>query len=174
PHNIALGAADNAELIRQIGEITAREIALTGLDWDFSPTVAVVRDDRWGRTYESYSEDPERVRDYAGMMVEGLQGKAQSAGFLDAHHVIATCKHFLGDGGTVNGIDRGDNRDDEAVLRDVHAAGYMSAIAAGVQTVMASFNSWQGVRLHGHQYLLTEVLKNRMGFDGFVVGDRSE
>lgn len=171
PHNIALGAADNAELIRQIGEITAREIALTGLDWDFSPTVAVVRDDRWGRTYESYSEDPERVRDYAGMMVEGLQGKAQSAGFLDAHHVIATCKHFLGDGGTVNGIDRGDNRDDEAVLRDVHAAGYMSAIAAGVQTVMASFNSWQGVRLHGHQYLLTEVLKNRMGFDGFVVGD---
>lgn len=171
PHNIALGAANNPELIRQIGEITAREIALTGLDWDFSPTVAVVRDDRWGRTYESYSEDPQRVREYAGMMVEGLQGKAESSEFLDAHHVIATCKHFLGDGGTVNGIDRGDNRDDEAVLRDIHAAGYMSAIASGVQTVMASFNSWMGERLHGHQYLLTEVLKNRMGFDGFVVGD---
>ncbi len=171
PHNIALGAADNPELIRQIGEITAREIAVTGLDWDFSPTVAVVRDDRWGRTYESYAEEPQRVRDYAGQMVEGLQGRADSDEFLDQHHVIATCKHFLGDGGTVNGIDRGDNLDDEETLRDVHAAGYMSAIAAGVQTVMASFNSWHGERLHGHYHLLTEVLKNQMGFDGLVVGD---
>lgn len=171
PHNIALGATNNPELIRQIGEITAREIAITGLDWDFSPTVAVVRDDRWGRTYESYAEDPQRVRDYAGKMVDGLQGAASGQGFLDEHHVIATAKHFLGDGGTVNGIDRGDNRDDELTLRDVQAAGYMSALAAGVQTVMASFNSWHGERMHGHQYLLTEVLKNQMGFDGFVVGD---
>src|SRR5690606_30407633 len=171
PHNIALGAANNPELIRQIGEITAREIATSGLDWDFSPTVAVVRDDRWGRTYESYSEDPQRVRDYAGKMVEGLQGVATSEEFLDQFHVIATAKHFLGDGGTVNGIDRGDNRDDETRLRDIHAAGYMSALEAGVQTVMASFNSWHGERLHGHHYLLTEVLKNQMGFDGLVVGD---
>ncbi len=171
PHNIALGAANNPELIRRIGEITAREIAATGLDWDFSPTVAVVRDDRWGRTYESYSEDPQRVRDYAGKMVEGLQGNAQTDELLDQFHVIATAKHFLGDGGTVNGIDRGDNRDDEATLRDIHAAGYMSALEAGVQTVMASFNSWHGERLHGHHYLLTEVLKNQMGFDGLVVGD---
>jgi len=171
PHNIALGAANNPELIKRIGEITAREIAVTGLDWDFSPTVAVVRDDRWGRTYESYSEDPEVVRAYAGKMVEGLQGEAATEEFLDQYHVIATAKHFLGDGGTVNGIDRGDNKDDEAVLRDIHAAGYMSAIEAGVQTVMASFNSWHGERMHGHQYLLTEVLKNQMGFDGFVVGD---
>jgi beta-glucosidase len=171
PHNIALGAADNPELIRHIGEITAREIAATGLDWDFSPTVAVVRDDRWGRTYESYSEDPQRVRDYAGKMVEGLQGNAETDELLDQFHVIATAKHFLGDGGTVNGIDRGDNRDDEATLRDIHAAGYMSALEAGVQTVMASFNSWHGERLHGHHYLLTEVLKNQMGFDGLVVGD---
>jgi len=171
PHNIALGAANNPELIRRIGEITAREIAATGLDWDFSPTVAVVRDDRWGRTYESYSEDPQRVREYAGEMVEGLQGDARTNEFLDQFHVIATAKHFLGDGGTVNGIDRGDNRDDETRLRDIHAAGYMSALEAGVQTVMASFNSWHGERLHGHHYLLTEVLKNQMGFDGLVVGD---
>jgi beta-glucosidase len=171
PHNIALGAANNPELIRQIGEITAREIAVTGLDWDFSPTVAVVRDDRWGRTYESYSEDPQRVLEYAGEMVNGLQGVASTTEFLDDYHVIATAKHFLGDGGTVNGIDRGDNRDDEATLRDVQAAGYMSALAAGVQTVMASFNSWHGERMHGHHYLLTDVLKNQMGFDGIVVGD---
>lgn len=171
PHNIALGAANNPELIKKIGEITAREIAVTGLDWDFSPTVAVVRDDRWGRTYESYAEDPDIVRTYAGKMVEGLQGVAATPEFLDQHHIIATAKHFLGDGGTVNGIDRGDNKDEEHILRDVHAAGYMSAIEAGVQTVMASFNSWHGERMHGHQYLLTDVLKNQMGFDGFVVGD---
>ena len=171
PHNIALGAANNPELIKKIGEVTAREIAVTGLDWDFSPTVAVVRDDRWGRTYESYSEDPAIVRAYAGKMVEGLQGNAATDECLDQYHIIATAKHFLGDGGTVNGIDRGDNKDDEATLRDIHAAGYMSAIEAGVQTVMASFNSWHGERMHGHQYLLTEVLKNQMGFDGFVVGD---
>src|SRR5690606_20157426 len=90
PHNIALGAANNPELIKRIGEITAREIAVTGLDWDFSPTVAVVRDDRWGRTYESYSEDPEVVRAYAGKMVEGLQGEAATEEFLDQYHVIAT------------------------------------------------------------------------------------
>lgn len=169
PHNIALGAMNNAELIRQIGEVTAYEIAAMGLDWDFSPTVAVVRDDRWGRTYESWSEDPARVREYAGKMVEGLQGSADQ--FLDQHHIIATAKHFLGDGGTVNGIDRGDNLDDETTLRDVQAAGYMSALEVGVQTVMASFNSWHGERLHGHHYLLTHVLKEQMGFDGFVVGD---
>jgi len=171
PHNIALGAAGNAELIKKIGQVTAREIAVTGLDWDFSPTVAVVRDDRWGRTYESYSEDPEIVRLYSGKMVEGLQGDANTDAFLDEYHVISTAKHFLGDGGTVNGIDRGDNQDDETVLRDIHAAGYMSAIEAGVQTVMASFNSWHGERMHGHEYLLTDVLKDQLGFDGFVVGD---
>src|SRR5690606_17758736 len=104
-------------------------------------------------------------------MVEGLQGEAATEEFLDQYHVNATAKHFLGDGGTVNGIDRGDNRDDETRLRDIHAAGYMSALEAGVQTVMASFNSWHGERLHGHHYLLTEVLKNQMGFDGLVVGD---
>lgn len=171
PHNIALGAANNPELIRKIGEVTAREIATIGLDWDFSPTVAVARDDRWGRTYESYSEDPELVRAYSGKMVEGLQGQGGSQECLDDQHVIATAKHFIGDGGTVNGIDRGDNRDSEEQLRDIHGAGYFSAIEAGVQTVMASFNRWHGEHMHGHQHLLTEVLKNQMGFDGLVVGD---
>lgn len=171
PHNIALGAARNPELIRAIGRVTATEIAVTGLDWDFSPTVAVARDDRWGRTYESYSEHPELVRDYAGMMVEGLQGEAGHDNFLSPYHVIATAKHFIGDGGTHNGIDRGDCLDDEEVLYRIHAAGYYSAIEAGVQSVMASFNSWHGEHMHGHRYLLTDVLKMQMGFDGLVVGD---
>ncbi|MEN0036173.1 MAG: glycoside hydrolase family 3 N-terminal domain-containing protein [Cellvibrio sp.] len=171
PHNIALGAARNAELIKEIGRITATEIAVTGLDWDFSPTVAVARDDRWGRTYESYSEHPELVREYAGMMVEGLQGDAQSAEFLSKYRVISTAKHFIADGGTHNGIDRGNCLDDEETLYRVHAAGYYSAIEAGVQSVMASFNSWHGEHMHGHRYLLTDVLKDQMGFDGLVVGD---
>lgn len=171
PHNIALGATRNAELIKQIGNITATEIAVTGLDWDFSPTVAVARDDRWGRTYESYSEHPELVRDYAKVMVEGLQGDAGSSDFLSGYKVISTAKHFIADGGTHNGIDRGDCLVDEETLYRVHAAGYYSAIEAGVQSVMASFNSWHGEHMHGHQYLLTQVLKEQMGFDGFVVGD---
>jgi len=171
PHNIALGAARNPELIKEIGRITATEIAVTGLDWDFSPTVAVARDDRWGRTYESYSEHPDLVREYAGMMVEGLQGEAQDSGFLSKYRVISTAKHFIADGGTHNGIDRGNCLDDEETLCRIHAAGYYSAIEAGVQSVMASFNSWHGEHMHGHRYLLTDVLKNQMGFDGLVVGD---
>jgi beta-glucosidase len=171
PHNIALGAANNPDLIYKIGQITATEIAVTGLDWDFSPTVAVARDDRWGRTYESYSEHPDVVRAYAGKMVEGLQGVANTPDFLAKTRVIATAKHFLADGGTLNGIDRGNTMVDEQTLCDIHAAGYFSAIEAGVQTVMASFNSWQGEHMHGHKYLLTDVLKDKLGFDGLVVGD---
>jgi len=171
PHNIALGAARNPDLIKEIGRITATEIAVTGLDWDFSPTVAVARDDRWGRTYESYSEHPDLVREYAGMMVEGLQGDAQDSDFLSRYRVISTAKHFIADGGTHNGIDRGNCLDDEETLCRIHAAGYYSAIEAGVQSVMASFNSWHGEHMHGHRYLLTDVLKGQMGFDGLVVGD---
>ncbi len=171
PHNIGLGAARNPELLRKIGEVTAREIAVTGQDWDFSPTVAVARDDRWGRAYESYSEDPEIVAAYAGEMVRGLQGDAGTPGFLDPSRVLATAKHFVGDGGTLGGKDQGDNLSSEEELRDVHGAGYVAAIEAGVQTVMASYNSWHGRKLHGYGELLTGVLKGRMGFDGFVVGD---
>jgi beta-glucosidase len=170
PHNIGLGAAHDPELIRRIGEVTAVEVRATGLDWTFSPTLAVVRDDRWGRTYESYSEDPEIVRSYAAAMVTGLQGAPGTPQFLDSSHVIATPKHFLGDGGT-GGRDQGDTRASEAELRDIHAAGYPAAIAAGAQAVMASFSSWQGVKMHGNRGLLTDVLKGRMHFDGLLVGD---
>jgi beta-glucosidase len=173
PHNIALGATHNPELLRKIGEVTAREMAATGVDWNFSPTVAVARDDRWGRAYEAWSEDPEVVAAYAAPMVEGLQGVGGSDNFLTEHHVIATTKHYIGDGGTLNGIDRGETQGDEQVLRDIHGPGYFTAIEAGVQVVMASFTSWQGTRMHGHQYLLTDVLKNQLGFDGLVVGDWS-
>ncbi len=171
PHNIALGAAHNPELIRSIGQATASELAVTGLDWDFSPTVAVARDTRWGRTYESYAEHPELVYQYARTMVEGLQGAANGTTFLDATRVIATAKHFIADGGTLNGIDRGNSIVSEQELCDIHGAGYFSALEAGVQTVMASFSSWQGEHLHGHQYLLTDVLKGYLGFDGLVIGD---
>ncbi len=171
PHNIGLGAANNPSLIRRIGEITAIEVAVTGLDWDFGPTLAVVRNDRWGRTYEGYSEDPEVVRAYAGEMVRGFQGDPCTEDFLNENHVIATAKHFLGDGGTEGGKDQGDNLGSEIELRDIHGAGYETALEAGVQTVMASFSRWQGRKMHGNRDLLTDVLKGRMGFNGFVVGD---
>ena len=170
PHNIGLGAARDPQLIRKIGEATAREVRATGLEWTFGPTLAVVRDDRWGRTYESYSEDPQIVREYAGEMVTGLQGKPGTAQFLDSSHVIATAKHYMGDGGT-GGRDQGDNRASETELRDIHFAGYPPALAAGVQSVMASFSSWQGMKMHGSRPLLTDVLKQRLHFDGLVVGD---
>lgn len=170
PHNIGLGAANNPGLIEKIAEATAREVMATGIDWVFAPTVAVVRNDRWGRTYEGYSEDPEIVKNYSMAIVEGLQGSIDGD-FLSDKRVISTVKHFLGDGGTENGVDQGNNTDDEQTLFDVHAQGYIGGLTAGAQTVMASFNSWNGNKMHGHKYLLTDVLKSKMGFDGFVVGD---
>jgi len=171
PHNIGLGAARNPELLRRIGEITALETRATGMEWTFAPTVAVPQDDRWGRTYEGYSESPDVVASYAGAMVEGLQGKVGTPGFLDGRHVIASVKHFLGDGGTTNGKDQGDTKISEAELVRIHAAGYPPAIAAGAQTAMASFNSVNGEKMHGHKPYLTDALKGRMQFGGFVVGD---
>ncbi len=170
PHNIGLGAADDASLVEAIARATAREVAATGIDWTFAPTLAVVRDDRWGRTYESYSEDPRIVRAYAERMVKGLQGPAGGRGFLAAGKVLATAKHFIGDGGTA-GVDQGDAVCPEAALRDIHGAGHLSALAAGAQVVMAAFNSWNGDKVHGHRYLLTQVLKERLGFTGFVISD---
>ena len=171
PHNIGLGAAHDPDLIERIGEVTASEVAATGIDWTFAPTVAVVRDDRWGRSYEGYSQDPQLVRAYAGRMIRGLQGTAGAPSFLDARHIVATAKHFIGDGGTDSGVDRGDNRASEQQLLDIHAQGYIAAIQSGVQTVMASYNSWQGIKVHGQHHLLTDVLKTSMGFDGLVVSD---
>jgi beta-glucosidase len=169
PHNIGLGAARDAELMYRIGAATAAEIRTSGIDWSFSPTLAVVRDDRWGRTYESYSEDPKLVSEYASAIIRGLQGEGPT--FLDQSHVIATAKHFIGDGGTEEGMDQGDNRASETELRDIHGAPYAAAIASGVQVIMISFSSWHDQKLHAHKSLITDVLKNRMGFDGIVIGD---
>lgn len=171
PHNIGLGAANDPDLIRRIGEITAKEMLITGLDWTFAPTIAVARNDRWGRTYESYSEHPDIVKRYASAVVEGLQGRVGSAQFLGADHLLATAKHFVGDGGTLDGIDTGNNLSSETDLRDIHAAGYPVAIQAGVQSVMVSYSSWQGQKMHGNKILLSDVLVGRLGFDGFAVGD---
>lgn len=171
PHNIGLGAANDPDMIKAIAEATAREVAATGIDWIFAPTLAVSQDDLWGRTYESYSENPDIVAAYAPMIIQGLQGQVNTETFLDSKHSIATAKHFLGDGGTTSGIDQGNNIDGEEKLRDIHAAGYFPALEAGTQTVMASYNSWNGEKLHGHHYLLQTVLKDHLGFDGFVVGD---
>ena len=182
PHNIGLGAAGDPALVERIGAAVARQVRATGIDWTFAPTLAVVRDDRWGRTYEGFSEDPAIVAAYAGRYVTGLQGRFDPAG---RPTIVATAKHFLGDGGTDLGVDQGENKADVADLLRLHGAGYVSAIGAGVQTVMASFNSWtftgtdaQGRKLAfanakntGNKYLLTDVLKTRWGFDGFVVTD---
>jgi beta-glucosidase len=171
PHNVGLGAAHDAQLIERIGQATAEEIAATGIDWTFAPTIAVVRDVRWGRSYESYSEDPALVALYARAMVVGLQGAAGSAAFMGPGRVLATIKHFVGDGGTIGGRDQFNDLSDERTLREVHAAGYPAAIEAGALTLMASYNSWQGTKMHVNHALLTDVLKQRWHFPGFVVGD---
>jgi beta-glucosidase len=171
PHNVGLGATRNADLMRKIGAITATELRVTGQEWTFAPTIAVAQDVRWGRAYESYSENATVVREYAHAIVLGLQGDPGKPDFLRGNHVIATAKHFIADGGTFEGRDQGDARATEEQLRDVHGPGYVAAIGAGVQVVMASFSSWQGEKITGHKGLLTDVLKNRMGFDGFIVGD---
>ena len=171
PHNIGLGAAHEPQLVRRIGAATAEEVAATGIDWTFAPTVAVARDVRWGRSYESYSESPELVAAYAAAMVTGLQGERGTAQFMSPGHTLSSVKHFLGDGATLGGRDQGISVVSEAQLAAVHAAGYPAAIKAGAMIVMASYNSWKGTKLHGNHYLLTDILKGQLGFDGFVVGD---
>ncbi|GGD66122.1 glycoside hydrolase family 3 protein [Croceicoccus mobilis] len=171
PHNVGLGAAHDPDLIRRIGEITADEIAGSGIEWTFAPTLAVPQDLRWGRAYEGYSSDPAIVASYSKAMVLGLQGPLKSGVEIDATHVAATAKHFLADGGTEGGKDQGDAKIGEDELVRVHNAGYPGAIDAGALTVMASFSSWNGAKNHANPYLLSDVLKGRMGFGGFVVGD---
>jgi beta-glucosidase len=171
PHNIALGATGDADLIRRIGAATAVEIEVTGIDWTFAPTIAVARDDRWGRTYESYSENPALVARLGAAMVEGLQGKPGEPGFLGKGKVAATAKHFFGDGGTAQGVDQGDVNGDLKELMAIHAAPYPAAIGAGVASVMASFNSINGSKMHGNKPLLTDELRGNLGFGGVVVGD---
>ncbi len=171
PHNVGLGAANDPEMITRIGAATAEEIAGSGIEWTFAPTLAAPQDVRWGRAYEGYSSNPALVARYAQAMTIGLQGKLITGKPLTSKHVAATAKHFLADGGTIDGRDQGDARVSEAELIAKHAQGYPPAINNGVLTVMVSFSSWNGVKNHGNQSLLTDVLKGRMGFKGLVVGD---
>ena len=151
PHNVGLGATHNPKLLADIARLTAEQVRTTGIEWTFAPTVTVPQDDRWGRAYEGYSEDPGLVASYAGVFVRGLQGDPSSPDFLRGKHVISSTKHFLADGGTENGRDQGDAKIPETVLRDIHNAGYVPAIEAGVQTVMISFSSWNGEKHHWQQ-----------------------
>ncbi len=173
PHNIGLGAAHDAELIERIAEATGQSTRATGVTWTFAPTVAVAQNARWGRTYESYSSQPALVREYATAYVKGMQGVLDKDG-----NVVATAKHFIGDGATDGGKDQGNALVTQAQMINVHGQGYYGAIEAGVQTVMASFNSWNDVvagkdygKMHGARDLLTVALKEKMGFDGLVVSD---
>ena len=161
PHNIGLGATRNTDLIRQIGLATAAEVAATGIDWIFAPTVAQAKDYRWGRTYESYSDDSVLVQSYADAMVLGLQNNG----------IGATAKHFIGDGGTSRGTDQGNTVLTDAQLIEQHGSGYVGAIGAGVHSVMATFNSVNGVKVHGSEALMNEMLRNQFGFQGMVVSD---
>ncbi|MEY4250496.1 MAG: hypothetical protein RJA87_2129 [Pseudomonadota bacterium] len=171
PHNIGLGATNDSDLIQKIGAVTAIEVAASGIEWTFAPTLAVPQDLRWGRSYEGYAADPALVARYARAMTLGLQGPLVSGQPLAADRVAATAKHFLADGGTEDGKDQGDAKISEAELVARHAQGYPASIDAGALTVMVSFSSWNGVKNHGNRSLLTDVLKGRMGFAGLAVGD---
>ena len=181
PHNIGLGATRNAKLVEEIGRITAKEVRATGINWTFAPCLAVPRDERWGRTYEGFAEDPALVAELGAAAVRGIQ----AGGLRDPLAVLASAKHFAGDGGTAWGtgmaadfapnkqfpLDRGDTRGDEAALRRVHIDPYIPAIRAGVGTIMVTYNSWNGLKASGHRRLLTDVLKKELGFEGFLISD---
>ena len=169
PHNIALGATQNPELLKRIGSAVAKEVSSTGIIWTFAPTIAVPQNDLWGRTYEGYSEDPELVSSLGKNFILGLQGEDET--FLNNEHILATAKHFLGDGGTDSGIDQGDTKVNEKTLKNIHGLPYYDAIDSCALSIMASFNSWNGLKSHGNKYLLTDILKSQMNFDGFIVGD---
>ena len=168
PHNIGLGATHNPELIQKAARVTAKEIAGTGIQWAFAPCIAVAQNEHWGRTYESYGDTPEVVTPLGAAAVVGLQGEQLSA---DPASVLACAKHFIGDGGTLNGIDQGNDVVDEATIRKMFLPPYIAAVKAGVGSIMVSYNSWNGKILHGHKYLLTDVLKGELGFKGFLVSD---
>ncbi len=172
PHNIGLAASRDQDLIDSIGVITARELAATGVRWNFGPALSVARDDRWGRTYESSGEHPELARMMAGFITAMQEGAE--------HPVLAAAKHYVADGGTLWGTgdnqdgtpsDRGDVILSEASLRSIHLAPYEDAIAAGVGSVMPSLSSWNGGKLHGNRYLLEQVLRQELGFDGILISD---
>src|SRR5262245_17392334 len=167
PHHIGMGCTRNPKIVEEAARVTALEISGTAMHWNFAPCIAVTQDERWGRSYESFGETAELAESLGSAVVRGLQGSDMSA----PGRVLATAKHFVGDGGTKNGVDRGDTVVDEATLRKVHMAGYVAAIKAGVGSVMVSYNSWNGQKMHGHKHLITDVLKGELKFQGLVVSD---
>jgi beta-glucosidase len=167
PHNIGLGAARDPQLAERAARVTAEEMIATGIPWAFGPCIAVARDPRWGRTYESFGETVELAEMFAPAVVHGFQGTR----LADATSVVACAKHFLGDGGTTDGRDQGNTQCDEQTLRTVFLPGYAAAAKAGVGSIMVSFSSWNGQKMHGNKYLLTDVLKGELGFQGFLVSD---
>ncbi|HWS89571.1 MAG TPA: glycoside hydrolase family 3 N-terminal domain-containing protein [Pyrinomonadaceae bacterium] len=180
PHNVGLGCTRNARLVQESARITAVEVRATGIQWTFAPCVAVPRDERWGRTYEGFGESPDLARDLGEAAVRGFQG----VDLADPLSVLACAKHYVGDGGTAFGsggfehpvtkkrvLDQGDTRVTEAELRRIHMPGYVSTVNAGVGTIMPSYNSWNGTKLSAHKYLMTDVLKGELKFDGFLISD---
>jgi len=173
PHNIGLGCSNDEKLVQKISEATAREIRATGLDWTFAPCLAVSQDERWGRTFESYSENTEIVTRLGIASIKGYQGNNLD----NSNSVLACAKHYVGDGNTIfgtginGGIDRGDVLVDEKELRSKYIKPFRSAVENGVGSIMISYNSWQSKKLHGHSYLINDILKNELGFLGFVVSD---
>jgi beta-glucosidase len=174
PHNIGLGATRDPALVQQIAATTAQEVRATGIQWTFAPCVCVPQDARWGRTYEGFSEDPELVALLGAATIKGFQGPS----LHEPLSVLATAKHYVADGGTAfgtgvggRGLDQGDARIDEPTLRRIHLRPYAAAVAAGVGSIMVSYNSWNGAKLSGNHHLLTDVLKQELGFQGFLVSD---
>ena len=163
-----MGATHDAKLVERAERVTAEEVAGTGIRWAFAPCVTVPQNARWGRTYEGYGDAPELVSKLGAAAVRGIQGEELSA---DPASVLACAKHFIGDGGTTNGIDQGDTICDEATLRKLYLPPYRAAIKAGVGSIMVSYSSWNGRKMHGNQCLLTDVLKGELGFRGFLVSD---
>ncbi|MBN1695399.1 glycoside hydrolase family 3 C-terminal domain-containing protein [candidate division WOR-3 bacterium] len=167
PHNIGLGCTRDSILAEETGKITAMEVSATGLNWTFSPCIAVARNERWGRTYESFGETPELTAMMGSAIVRGLQGDTIARN----SSIVACAKHYVADGGTTDGIDRGNAEIDEETLRAIHLPGYIKAIENNVGSIMISFSSWNGVRCHGNAYLIDTVLKQELGFEGFVISD---
>jgi len=181
PHNVGLGCTHNPALVEEVARITAEEVRATGIQWTFAPCVAVPRDERWGRTYEGFSEDPNLVRVLGRAAIRGLQGPD----LADPLSVVACAKHYVADGGTRAvaspsrrgggapsvRLDQGDAQMDEATLRGIHLPPYREAVQAGVGTIMPSYSSWNGQKCSSHTYLLTQVLKEELGFEGFLISD---
>jgi len=167
PHNIGLGATHNPQLVESASRATAEEVAGTGINWAFAPCVAVPQNDRWGRTYEGFSDDPTLASELGVAAIAGWQGKSLAG----RGSVLACAKHFLADGGTLDGHDQGNAVCDETTLRKLFLPPYSAAVKAGVGSVMVSYSSWNGKKMHGNKYLVTDVLKGELGFQGLVVSD---